>query len=228
MFAYYSQHAGNMNLPWWDSDMMSIRIPVLNATTPKPNRTRKLLRILSVIVLTVSLSSGIQSAWIYSKAFIAQILLDQAWHKSLNDKLPNKPWSWADIETVARLDIPSLNKSLIVLNDSSGEAMAFGPGVAGGNLLQSRNSTIAIGGHRDTHLAFLEHLPIGAILNLENVNGEFIRYELVDKVVVNSHTQQLEIAQDSPGLVLITCFPFKASQTGGPLRMIARARKIPG
>ena len=106
--------------------------------------------------------------------------------------------------------------------------MAFGPGVAGGNIANARGSAIAIGGHRDTHLAFLEHLPVGATINLENVNGDFIRYELLDKTIVNSETQSLEIARDKPGLVLITCYPFNAAQTGGPLRLIARARMIPG
>ena len=185
-------------------------------------------KITAIVVLVLSLGSGSQAAWIYGKAFVAQILLDQAWRESLAKNSPAKPWSWADIQTIARLDIPDIDKSLIILNDASGEAMAFGPGVAGGNIANARGSAIAIGGHRDTHLAFLEHLPIGATINLENVNGDFIRYELLDKTIVNSETQTLEIARDKPGLVLITCYPFNATQTGGPLRLIARARMIQG
>jgi sortase A len=178
------------------------------------------------IAIAFSIGSGTQAGWIYSKATVAQLLLENAWRKSLLDTAPHKPWSWADIRTVARLDVVDTNRSFIVLSDASGEAMAFGPGLVGGNTLNPTRNTIAIGGHRDTHLSFLEHLPVGAHINMQNTEGQFLRYELVDKTVVDSRNQFIQISQNNPGLVLITCYPFNARQTGGPYRLVAKAKLL--
>lgn len=181
---------------------------------------------MATIALAVSIGSGAQAGWIYGKAMIAQVLLENAWRESLLANKPHKPWSWADIRTVARLDVVDGNNSFIVLSDASGEAMAFGPGLVGGNTKRAQKNTIAIGGHRDTHLAFLEHLPVGAHINMQNTDGQLLRYELIDKTVVDSRDQSIEISEETPGLVLITCYPFNARQTGGPLRLVAKARLL--
>lgn len=188
--------------------------------------SRRLWLSVASIAIAVSVVSGTQAGWIYGKAMVAQLLLENAWRESLLDNAPHKPWSWADIRTVARLDIVDSNTSIIVLSDASGEAMAFGPGLVGGNTLNATKNTIAIGGHRDTHLSFLEHLPIGAHINMQNTEGEFVRYELMDKTVVDSRHQSIQISKNNPGLVLITCYPFNAQQTGGPYRLVAKAKLL--
>jgi sortase A len=177
----------------------------------------------AVLALGASLLSAAQATWISGKALMAQYLLSVAWEHSLQSGSAKKPWRWADVHTVARLDIPALDESLIVLNDASGEAMAFGPGLVAGDPLQAGYSTIAMGGHRDTHLGFLEHLQAGARIDLETLDGQWHAYYLADKQVVDTRTRTLQISPNKPGLVLITCYPFNASQTGGPLRMVARA-----
>ena len=197
-----------------------------NTHADKDKRTNTLWLTAAGIALALSIGSGTQAGWIYGKAIIAQLLLENAWRQSLLDKTPHKPWSWADIQTVARLDIPEANKSFVVLSDASGEAMAFGPGLVAGNTQKALQNTIAIGGHRDTHLAFLEYLPIGAHINMQNTDGQFLRYELVDKTVVDSRSQTVQISQSKPGLILITCFPFSATQTGGPYRLVVKAKLI--
>lgn len=193
---------------------------------PVLTQSRKLWLSFAAIAITLSIASGTQAGWIYGKAVVAQVLLENAWRKSLIDNQPHKPWSWADIHTVARLDIVDTNKSFIVLSDASGEAMAFGPGLVGGDTLKAKQNTIAIGGHRDTHLSFLEHLPVGAHINMQNAEGVFLRYELVDKTVVDSRSQSIKISRKYPGLVLITCYPFNARQTGGPYRLVAKAKLL--
>lgn len=184
---------------------------------------RKVLLTASCIAMLVSAYTGSQAAWIMGKAKLAQYLLDMSWSNTLVNGIAQKPWSWADIRTIARLDIPDVSESLIVLSDASGEAMAFGPGLVGGNPQTAATNTLAIGGHRDTHLSFLEHLPIGTIINLETTDSLDLQYQLLDKQIVDTRKYELTISQHTPGLVLITCYPFNASQTGGPLRMVARA-----
>lgn len=193
-----------------------------------PTPARRILQALAIFALVTSTMLGSKALWISGKAVLAQYLLDIAWQQSRQSGKMQKPWSWADVATVARLEVPSLGDSLIVLNDASGEALAFGPGLVGGDLSAAGNSTIAIGGHRDTHLAFLEHLPMGTRVDLETLDGQLYRYELADMHIVDTRFQSLQIAANQPGLVLITCYPFDPTQTGGPLRLVATATRVNG
>ncbi len=185
--------------------------------------SRRLLQVASSLILSASLFTGAQATWISGKAWLAQQLLNSAWQKSRQQGTSGKPWQWADVSTVARLSVPTTDDSLIVLSDASGEALAFGPGLVGGDPLHADSTTIAIGGHRDTHLAFLQYLPAGELIELETIDGKTHNYRLTDKQVVDTRSQTLNISTDLPGLVLITCYPFNATQTGGPLRLVARA-----
>lgn len=175
----------------------------------------------SSILLAVVMSG--MSFYISAKALLAQQLLQHAWNTSIENGVGAKPWSWADVNTTARLSLPSTNTSFVVLSDASGEAMAFGPGLVAGNPLNAHTESLAIGGHRDTHLAFLEHMAIDTPIELQALDGTTYRYKLLDKQIVDSSKTSLAIATDTPGLVLITCYPFNAAQTGGPLRMVAQA-----
>ena len=187
---------------------------------------RKIPLYIGCVAILISLYAGSNAAWIIGKARIAQHMLKVSWNKSLVSGLAEKPWPWADVQTIARLNIAAIDKSFIVLSDASGEAMAFGPGLVGGNPRQASNSTLAIGGHRDTHLRFLEDLPTGTIIDLQTIDQPNIRYKLIDKQIVDTRQHTLTISRQTPGLVLITCYPFNARQTGGPLRMIARAIRV--
>lgn len=178
----------------------------------------------SSIVFAVLLSGT--SFYMSAKALLAQHLLQQAWNTSMQSGVGAKPWSWADVNTIARLNLPSVKESFVVLSDASGEAMAFGPGLVAGNPLNAKNESLAIGGHRDTHLAFLEHMAIDSPIELQALDGTTHRYRLLDKTIVDSSNTHLSISTNTAGLVLITCYPFNAQQTGGPLRMVARAVAI--
>ena len=184
---------------------------------------RSWLTLCTTLVLFAALGSVGQAAWLTGKAWLAQKLLQQAWQQGLITGSPVKPLSWADMRSVARLDIPAAKLSLVVLDEASGEAMAFGPGLMGGDPLRAAVNTLALGGHRDTHMAFLEHLDVGQLISLDTLDGLVHRYRLSDRQIVDTRHQSLRIATDSPGLVLVTCYPFSALQTGGPLRFVARA-----
>ena len=84
---------------------------------------------LSVLVGVALIGKG---ATIYAKAILAQILLERAFDHSLAAGRPVKAWSWADTWPVARLEVPRLGASAIVLKGGSGEALAFGPGLLDG------------------------------------------------------------------------------------------------
>lgn len=198
---------------------------------------RKTGLMLLAILIIISATTAASSFWISGKAVIAQHLLHAAWQSSLESGQGARPWPWADTTTVARLSVPAVDESMIVLDGSHGEALAFGPGKisfqphrAGGNEPGSnplsRVNLMAIGGHRDTHLAFLEHLKPGDELLVETLDGKSTRYQLQQAQIVDTRHETLMSDPGSPGLLLITCYPFNATQTGGPLRYVAMARMV--
>lgn len=69
-----------------------------------------------------------QGLWIQVKAVAAQWLLQQAWAQTLETQQPAKPWPWADTWPVGRLMVPRLGINQIILADTSGQSLAFGPG----------------------------------------------------------------------------------------------------
>ena len=102
------------------------------ATLAITTATRHLRRIGAVIPLSVALMLGGgvlvgQAVWIHAKALLAQVLLERAFAQTLATGTDVKPWSWADTWPVARVSVPRLGRSAIVLAGASGQALAFGP-----------------------------------------------------------------------------------------------------
>ena len=179
------------------------------------------LKLMSSAALIVALTLAGSSIYMSAKALLAQKLLHRAWHKSISTGENTKPWQWADTNTVARLSFPRSNNSFVVLDSASGEAMAFGPGLVAGDPNNALEQTLAIGGHRDTHLAVLEHIHKNEPVELQTLDGLTHQYRLSHKRILDSSKDAISIATNAAGLVLITCYPFNATQTGGPLRMVA-------
>jgi len=185
------------------------------------------MRFLTAGLLFLALVFGANGFWIQAKAQIGQLLLESAWQKTLSGKSQQKPWPWADTWPVAKLSVPSQNKALIVLDGVSGEAMAFGPGTITTNAMNDRNRVVAIGGHRDSHMQFLEHMDQHAIVELQRADGSIRAYRITSKSITDSANQKLLVPSDKELLVLITCYPFNALQTGGTLRYVVLAEPMP-
>src|SRR5690606_26269675 len=47
-----------------------------------------------------------QAAYIKAKAELAQVLLERAWSKTLQDGKPHKAWAWADMWPIAKIEFP--------------------------------------------------------------------------------------------------------------------------
>ena len=67
-------------------------------------------------------------AYIHAKAWLAQVLLERAFDRSVATGEVVRPWSWADTWPVARIEVRRIGASAIVLEGTSGQALAFGPG----------------------------------------------------------------------------------------------------
>lgn len=184
------------------------------------------MRYLTLGIIVLALLLGASGLWIQAKAQLGQILLETAWNKTLATRTVQKPWPWADTWPVAKVIVPSLERSFIVLDGVSGEAMAFGPGTINTISADDAEQLIAIGGHRDSHMQFLEHLKLDNIVHLQLANGTQNTYRVNRTIVANSAHEKLAVPADKSLLVMITCYPFNALQTGGPMRYVVIAEPI--
>lgn len=164
-----------------------------------------------------------RGGWTLAKAELAQRLLESAWSESLASQRDVKPWPWADTWPVARLTVPRLRMSVIVLAGAHGEAMAFGPGHLGGTPAPGQDGNVALSGHRDTHFRFLQDLLVGDELLLTGREGVPRVYRVIETTVVDHHDLRPTAPTLIPTLTLITCYPFDALAPGGSLRFVVRA-----
>lgn len=176
------------------------------------------------LVAAVGLTAAaffINALWIPVKAELAQHLLDRSWLRTLAGEDNAKPWPWADTRAVAILEVPRLGLREIVLEGSSGRNLAFGPALVNATALDATADRI-LSGHRDTHFRFLEKLKTGDLLRLHTTT-QTRDYRVNWQEVVDSRWQHLVIDDGIERLTLLTCYPFDAATTGGPLRYVVTA-----
>ena len=167
-----------------------------------------------------------QGLYIHAKAELAQVLVRGAWKRTLEGERRVKPWPWADTWPVARLTVPEEKIELFVLAGANGRTIAFGPGHMFGTALPGEEGNSVIGGHRDTHLAFLRNLKPDAELVVERQDRARTRYR-VQAAEVLDKSETWVMKQDGwTRLTLITCYPFDALRAGGPLRYVVFADAI--
>lgn len=163
-------------------------------------------------------------AYIPAKAWLAQALMQHAWQRAARGFEQPVPWPWADTWPVARLLAKNGAVELIVLEGGSGRTLAFGPGHLGISALPGESGNSIIAGHRDTHFQFLQELVVGEMLQLETPGGGIYRYEISGIDVVDSRRASLVLDTGEPTLTLVTCYPFAALESGGPMRYVVSAR----
>lgn len=181
-------------------------------------------KIIIAVLLTVGSWQVGSSVYLLAKAQLAQYLIADAWQATLQDGGRHKPWSWADTHPIAKLSFPSLAKTSYVLEGASGRNMAFGPArsVTSGMPGQARSTLISA--HNDSHFKFLAHVKVDDLIEVQTIDGHF-SYQVKDLRVVDSSQQQVAIhAADE--LILTTCYPFDALQTGGKLRYQVTAKRL--
>ncbi len=167
----------------------------------------------------------IEALWIPLKAGLAQHLLERSWLRTLQGEPDAKPWPWADTRAVAILEVPRLGLREIVLEGSSGRNLAFGPTVVNTTPLALATDRV-LSGHRDTHFSFLKKLRPGDEIRLRTATGTR-NYYVSRQEAVDSRDQQLVIDNRIERLTLLTCYPFNAATSGGPLRWIVTALPPP-
>jgi sortase A len=164
-------------------------------------------------------------AYIHAKALLAQVLLERAFNETIATGHPTKPWSWADTWPVARIEIPRLHASAIVLSGSSGQALAFGPGHVELTPDAGERGVAVYSAHRDTHFRFLRDVAIGDEIDITRSDGRRFHYRADSAAVVRFDASGIDPQTDGYQLVLSTCWPFDAL-TSGPERYLLHATMI--
>jgi sortase A len=152
------------------------------------------------------------------------MLIAAAWARTERGAADAQPWPWADTRPVARLALAG--DTLVVLEGASGRNLAFGPthdpaSVAPGDI---GNSVIA--GHRDTHFGVLEKMQAGDRVRVDRPDGRSVYFAVSDVRVVDSRDTRIALDADAPRLTLVTCYPFRAINPGGPMRFVVTADLI--
>jgi sortase A len=191
----------------------------------RARRKRVLPWLVAFLAFAGALQFG-QGIYIHAKAQLAQVLLERAWQRTLAGETAVKPWPWADTWPVARLVAPAQRAEYLVLAGASGRSIAFGPGHMDGTPLPGAAGNSVIGGHRDTHLAFLRHVKRGETITVERANGMRTDYRVIELDVLDRRDTGVTQNEGPSRLTLITCWPFDALRAGGPQRYVVIANRV--
>jgi len=187
--------------------------------TTRRNRCTHLLAIASAVL---GIALCVDAGYVHAKAWLAQVLLERAWARTLVDGGTHAPWPWADAAPVARLIVPRLAVTRIVLDGDDERALAFAPDWSGSTALPGEIGLGVVSAHRDTHFRFLADLVSGDALAVETRNGTR-HYRVRSMRVVDARTTRIDTSTDIDGLLLVTCWPFDAIDARGPLRYVVEA-----
>lgn len=183
------------------------------------------LAVLCLLLLGMTQLAG--AGVIQAKAWLAPVLIERAWQQTLLDSgAAVKPWPWADTWPVARLSAAVQGVDLLVLAGDSGNALAFGPGHAQASAPLGSVGLAVVGGHRDTHFAFLQQLQTGDVLQLQLASGQLRHYRVQATRVVDAGRELLPLTTDYEELMLVTCYPFDSLLAGGSLRFVVSALPV--
>lgn len=188
-------------------------------------RTR--LTVVAALLAAAGMALFGRGAYVYAKAQVAQLLIEQAWQRALAGEPAPKPWPWADTWPVARLEAPAQRVSLFLLAGASGRTLAFGPGHQQGTPMPGTRGNSVIGGHRDTHLGFLQRVKPGDPIVVQRPDGVRISYRVAQLDVLDRRDTWVARNDGATRLTLITCWPFNALRAGGDERYVVIAEAVP-
>jgi len=193
----------------------------------KPRR-RALIPALALALVALGLWQAGAGLFIHVKAVAAQVLLSNAWARTLDGESQARPWPWADTWPLARLVVPAYDIDQIVLAGASGRSLAFGPGHVDGTAAPGAAGTAVLSAHRDTHFRFLARLRTGDALELQRPDGTTQRYRVAALEVRNKNDVRADPDRRAPRLLLVTCYPFEVLRPNTPLRYVVTAEAVAG
>ena len=180
-----------------------------------------MLRRLSQFLFICGILILIKPLYFYSKGYVAQILLDHAWKRTVQTRSPQLAWPWAETHPVGKIYFPKMDEFFTILDGTTTEALAFGPGLVEGTSYPGEAGNICIAGHRDSFFNNIHNLDIGDIIRIDYVDSQQL-FQIENTRVVQPEDTRWLAPSDSTLLTLITCYPFNYIGDA-PDRYIVRA-----
>ena len=180
-----------------------------------------MLRRLSQFLFICGILILIKPLYFYSKGYVAQILLDHAWERTVQTRSPQLAWPWAETHPVGKIYFPKMDEFFTILDGTTTEALAFGPGHVEGTSYPGEAGNICIAGHRDSFFNNIQNLDIGDIIRIDYVDSQQL-FQIENTRVVQPEDTRWLAPSDSTLLTLITCYPFNYIGDA-PDRYIVRA-----
>ena len=187
---------------------------------------KQLLVILSAILAIAGLIFLFLAFKIEIKAKVAQYLLNNAWNKTIETGDEYEPWPGFDGYPILKLSIPKFKLQQIVLSNTSGQSLAFGPSFHPETYLPKENKITAISSHRDSHGYYIRDLKINDFVILEDKEDNKFTYKVKNFKIINVEDKDLQFNKKNSQLLLITCYPFDAVISGTNLRYIVFSERI--
>jgi sortase A len=125
-------------------------------------------------------------------------------------------------DLIARIDIPRLNVSDVVIEGDDTDTLAHAVGHIPGTALPGQLGNIGLAGHRDSFFRKIGQLRDGDTLVLETARGTF-RYRVEKLSIVMPNQTEVLKSTGEPALTLVTCYPFHYIGSA-PKRFVVTAR----
>lgn len=127
-------------------------------------------------------------------------------------------------EVVGRVEIPAIGLVSPLLAGDDSMSLSEGAGHIPGTAFAGGLGTVGIAGHRDTHFRTLRNAVAGMDVQLTDKSGTY-HYRITSSEIVAPEQVSVLDIQATPGLVLVTCYPF--SYIGkAPKRFVVHAELV--
>jgi sortase A len=123
---------------------------------------------------------------------------------------------------LARLKIPSVGLSAIVLEGSDEISLLRGVGHIEGTSRPGEAGNVGLAGHRDSFFRGLSRIGRRTEIDLTTPDGRDLRYTVESTDIVEPERVDVLAPTEFPTLTLVTCYPFNYFGSA-PLRYVVRA-----
>jgi len=127
---------------------------------------------------------------------------------------------------LARLQIPSIGLSAMVLEGTDETALIRGVGHIEGTALPGAPGNVGLAGHRDSFFRRLAKVTEGADVLLTTLEGRDLHYTVRSIDIVPPERVDVLDATDGESVTLVTCYPFYFIGSA-PMRYVVRASRAP-